>query len=129
MIRRPPRSTLFPYTTLFRSDLERIRSAGAELPRDVRAPAVRGAGGGDAAGVRAAGAESGEGEAAGHRDGGPPIGSRAIAQLPQRVCAPTIRTAAGREGAGVVGAGDEGGEHRVGDRGAGRVARRGAAVP
>src|SRR5688572_31607608 len=23
MIRRPPRSTLFPYTTLFRSDLER----------------------------------------------------------------------------------------------------------
>src|SRR2546430_6137654 len=26
MIRRPPRSTLFPYTTLFRSDLEAIRS-------------------------------------------------------------------------------------------------------
>src|SRR2546425_5990567 len=25
MIRRPPRSTLFPYTTLFRSDLERQR--------------------------------------------------------------------------------------------------------
>src|SRR5256885_4827525 len=24
MIRRPPRSTLFPYTTLFRSDLERL---------------------------------------------------------------------------------------------------------
>src|SRR3712207_7933381 len=24
MIRRPPRSTLFPYTTLFRSDMERI---------------------------------------------------------------------------------------------------------
>src|SRR5256885_10881578 len=24
MIRRPPRSTLFPYTTLFRSDLEKI---------------------------------------------------------------------------------------------------------
>src|SRR5688572_31020488 len=24
MIRRPPRSTLFPYTTLFRSDLHRI---------------------------------------------------------------------------------------------------------
>src|SRR3712207_7126098 len=31
MIRRPPRSTLFPYTTLFRSDLrtERGREAGA----------------------------------------------------------------------------------------------------
>src|SRR6201990_1828742 len=25
MIRRPPRSTLFPYTTLFRSDFEQIR--------------------------------------------------------------------------------------------------------
>src|SRR6266849_10094729 len=27
MIRRPPRSTLFPYTTLFRSDRDRGRSA------------------------------------------------------------------------------------------------------
>src|SRR2546430_3420746 len=26
MIRRPPRSTLFPYTTLFRSDWEQIRA-------------------------------------------------------------------------------------------------------
>src|SRR2546426_5888059 len=32
MIRRPPRSTLFPYTTLFRSPrLTRLRSAGLEL--------------------------------------------------------------------------------------------------
>src|SRR2546425_9323737 len=105
MIRRPPRSTLFPYTTLFRSDLERIRSAGAELPRDVRAPAVRGVGGGDAAGVRATGGESGEGEAAGHRGGGLPVCSRAIAQLPPRVFAPTERTTARRVGAGVVGGG------------------------
>src|SRR2546425_1510644 len=29
MIRRPPRSTLFPYTTLFRSEIER---AGAQQP-------------------------------------------------------------------------------------------------
>src|SRR2546422_4565618 len=36
MIRRPPRSTLFPYTTLF-------RSSSAELAHDVVAPAVRGA--------------------------------------------------------------------------------------
>src|SRR3712207_7140830 len=28
MIRRPPRSTLFPYTTLFRSRNERARAAG-----------------------------------------------------------------------------------------------------
>src|SRR2546430_13544764 len=26
MIRRPPRSTLFPYTTLFRSELEQLRA-------------------------------------------------------------------------------------------------------
>src|SRR3712207_6861305 len=44
MIRRPPRSTLFPYTTLFRSDL--VRSCGQHFmellalpPRD-RAPEV-----------------------------------------------------------------------------------------
>src|SRR5260370_18555621 len=29
MIRRPPRSTLFPYTTLFRSALTRLREVGA----------------------------------------------------------------------------------------------------
>src|SRR5258707_7703463 len=28
MIRRPPRSTLFPYTTLFRSVIEAVRDAG-----------------------------------------------------------------------------------------------------
>src|SRR5256885_10531273 len=31
MIRRPPRSTLFPYTTLFRSPGSSIRLAGEEL--------------------------------------------------------------------------------------------------
>src|SRR5438105_11365555 len=39
MIRRPPRSTLFPYTTLFRSfvavRLDQGRSAGAQLARAV----------------------------------------------------------------------------------------------
>src|SRR2546426_9270348 len=37
MIRRPPRSTLFPYTTLFRSGLPRVRGDGGEAP-----PATRG---------------------------------------------------------------------------------------
>src|SRR3712207_8112715 len=43
MIRRPPRSTLFPYTTLFRSERrvggceDRERSAPAERAREVRA--------------------------------------------------------------------------------------------
>src|SRR5258707_4801459 len=32
MIRRPPRSTLFPYTTLFRSDLGRTALTGAATP-------------------------------------------------------------------------------------------------
>src|SRR5258708_18867998 len=30
MIRRPPRSTLFPYTTLFRSALSRLRAVSAD---------------------------------------------------------------------------------------------------
>src|SRR3989442_15294109 len=42
MIRRPPRSTLFPYTTLFRSrsnrdgDRNMARVAGVDLPREKR---------------------------------------------------------------------------------------------
>src|SRR5689334_24790046 len=42
MIRRPPRSTLFPYTTLFRSHRprthlhHRLARVGAQLERDVR---------------------------------------------------------------------------------------------
>src|SRR3989440_10130501 len=31
MIRRPPRSTLFPYTTLFRSHIEKLRAKVPEL--------------------------------------------------------------------------------------------------
>src|SRR5689334_23869064 len=33
MIPRPPRSTLFPYTTLFRSDIERWQELDADQPR------------------------------------------------------------------------------------------------
>src|SRR5256885_10038594 len=33
MIRRPPRSTLFPYTTLFRSKVLIVDDAGRELPQ------------------------------------------------------------------------------------------------
>src|SRR5690554_7294944 len=41
MIRRPPRSTLFPYTTLFRSALDSARLAGTPVIRAVRdAPTV-----------------------------------------------------------------------------------------
>src|SRR5687768_17968323 len=39
MIRRPPRSTLFPYTTLFRSGRERLRRHFQQLERDVHAHA------------------------------------------------------------------------------------------
>src|SRR5688572_32546050 len=39
MIRRPPRSTLFPYTTLFRSRMDIFLTNGAELP-SMRKPAA-----------------------------------------------------------------------------------------
>src|SRR5687768_18011622 len=44
MIRRPPRSTLFPYTTLFRSRHDRRRAAPRDLDRDhaVVGPLARG---------------------------------------------------------------------------------------
>jgi len=35
MIRRPPRFTLFPYTTLFRSMAETLRTFGSGLPREL----------------------------------------------------------------------------------------------
>src|SRR3712207_6898769 len=38
MIRRPPRSTLFPYTTLFRSGLRRLRVPGATSHRRLCRP-------------------------------------------------------------------------------------------
>src|SRR2546430_17493356 len=41
MIRRPPRSTLFPYTTLFRSILERVADRARPLPREDIGPVVR----------------------------------------------------------------------------------------
>src|SRR3712207_8313443 len=45
MIRRPPRSTLFPYTTLFRSQCAEIPAQGREL--SARLGEVGGRGGGD----------------------------------------------------------------------------------
>src|SRR2546422_3256300 len=48
MIRRPPRSTLFPYTTLFRSEvigplvLQQIQQVTAKAEDGVRGPSVRG---------------------------------------------------------------------------------------
>src|SRR5256885_13540514 len=38
MIRRPPRSTLFPYTTLFRSESERARRWAPNRPRESSPP-------------------------------------------------------------------------------------------
>src|SRR3712207_7822541 len=40
MIRRPPRSTLFPYTTLFRSTVERAAEIIKNLPPEVPRPAA-----------------------------------------------------------------------------------------
>src|SRR3712207_7304723 len=64
MIRRPPRSTLFPYTTLFRSDVDvalRDRVVGPGAHGDVRAVGVRRHGGGSGcprSGVRRSGSWS-----------------------------------------------------------------------
>src|SRR2546430_4902000 len=41
MIRRPPRSTLFPYTTLFRSNAARLRDADPREPGAGRRPRPR----------------------------------------------------------------------------------------
>src|SRR6478609_11607096 len=41
MIRRPPRSTLFPYTTLFRSDSGRVALSPSRPGRPRGQPAVR----------------------------------------------------------------------------------------
>src|SRR3712207_7317852 len=50
MIRRPPRSTLFPYTTLFRSPhLRELRLGRPGAGGDGRGDAPRGQGGGQAA--------------------------------------------------------------------------------
>src|SRR3712207_7460603 len=38
MIRRPPRSTLFPYTTLFRSFGDHVEVGGVELLDDLEGP-------------------------------------------------------------------------------------------
>src|SRR5688572_32089905 len=59
MIRRPPRSTLFPYTTLFRSSLSDRGASrggwdGGGLSRARSAHRTRGGGEGAAAGVRRA---------------------------------------------------------------------------
>src|SRR3712207_7079595 len=59
MIRRPPRSTLFPYTTLFRSAPARPRSASARRRRSRRSRA-RSAGSGVPGSVPAPGPRSEE---------------------------------------------------------------------
>src|SRR5688572_31062966 len=41
MIRRPPRSTLFPYTTLFRSDVARVGLAARRAAQQQRDLAIR----------------------------------------------------------------------------------------
>src|SRR5256885_8524549 len=81
MIRRPPRSTLFPYTTLFRSRLERqcVPAAGVAARQSRGAPALarhagvvfglaRGRGGVPARRSAAAGARAPRGAAGGRCD-------------------------------------------------------------
>src|SRR3712207_2728947 len=83
MIRRPPRSTLFPYTTLFRSGGE---DGGGALP-------------GRAAGaVRGRGVPGGGGGRGGRARGGAPLGRREPrrARLARGAAAALVRPAGGR---------------------------------
>src|SRR2546430_7881128 len=41
MIRRPPRSTLFPYTTLFRSVIEKLANNSGDTSGLIRSSAIR----------------------------------------------------------------------------------------
>src|SRR2546429_5139805 len=41
MIRRPPRSTLFPYTTLFRSGFDSRRACWSRIPWHIRVASIR----------------------------------------------------------------------------------------
>src|SRR2546422_7765225 len=50
MIRRPPRSTLFPYTTLFRSQADRISHPAPGAPRHGRSTGTGSSGAVDRAG-------------------------------------------------------------------------------
>src|SRR2546426_8731055 len=54
MIRRPPRSTLFPYTTLFRSPVSTVQFMNELYPHKVPAPRGGGGGGVSVGGVGAA---------------------------------------------------------------------------
>src|SRR5258706_11869346 len=57
MIRRPPRSTLFPYTTLFRSGVHRHVVGAVDGDRDLLAGGAVGGDRGEAVGERLAGAQ------------------------------------------------------------------------
>src|SRR3712207_7000670 len=75
MIRRPPRSTLFPYTTLFRSD-DRHEAAAVRTARDGAAgdPPVRARGRRQGVPHRA---REARGLREGRRDDGRPVAARA----------------------------------------------------
>src|SRR5256886_15739074 len=101
MIRRPPRSTLFPYTTLFRSGARRFvggqvaarRNGDARGPGDARGAGPRVAGGDPAALLHGRGRSAGPGNS---RDGERGRGDRPRPLVPwsRRVGA---RTPAGGE--------------------------------
>src|SRR2546422_6337811 len=114
MIRRPPRSTLFPYTTLFRSEGGRVAAHG----RDGRVLGDGHGGGGGAGGAFVGGEELVRRDDGVGEYGGRVVGDPASLQL-----AGAGQRAAGEGGGGAVrkevdGAGGEGrGGDRVGDGG------------
>src|SRR3712207_7601850 len=69
MIRRPPRSTLFPYTTLFRSSgVTSAAAARARTSRDLRMRVAPSSGGGRAGAAREQGTRTGVDRAVGRSE-------------------------------------------------------------
>src|SRR3989454_8285994 len=85
MIRRPPRSTLFPYTTLFRSLLDRRRVHRRRVDRIPRAVAGRDLGGVPLGGWRGQRRERLSGGALTHDDHPPALAVAAARREPSAV--------------------------------------------
>src|SRR5256885_505178 len=115
MIRRPPRSTLFPYTTLFRSHYGEAHAAPhrdrarpvypgpiAELPGAAGPPAIGRARRRDPAAMEIAGAHRVEAQSARHGHRARPVGRGSVAELAVRVVAPAIGGVRGRNPARVA---------------------------
>src|SRR6266536_3426866 len=95
MIRRPPRSTLFPYTTLFRSGRPATRSGGRRARRGGQPPAARRTAWPRHRTASRAPAPAPRGRAAHRRPWPIPLRSPAVPAAPGSAAVPTLACLAG----------------------------------